>query len=332
MRSIIGFLAAWIAVGSLLSGCDVGPGEFDEQMVVLGSLEEGLPPGPVTLSRTVPIDQAYDPVQAAVREADVWLEMLDDAGDVEETFPYAEDPDIPGLYRFDSDIETNPSFQPVVGGRTYRLVVRAEGEPQVTAQTTVPTGFEVLETPEDTVQYQYNQQGPPVRLSLSESPGRQSVYTVQVRAVSPRVFEEERVEGENRYVEIVEPETFRPTTVVRDILDCNEQESVLVCDSDPGAAEIGRSPLINEAFYTILGDGTARLSIPWLAVGFFGPQDVSFYALDDAMVDFVQTQSVQMTPTTLSPGEIPNVTTNVQGALGVFGSYARASFDLFIVP
>ena len=34
---------------------------------------------------------------------------------------------------------------------------------------------------------------------------------------------------------------------------------------------------------------------------------------------------------TLSPGEIPNVTTNVVGGLGLFGSYARVSNQTEIV-
>lgn len=323
-------LMGCLGIGLFAGGCDTGSREFVEQMVLLGSLEEGLPPGPVTLSRTVPIDQVYDPAQAAVRGAEVRLERLDAGGGVQQTIYYAEYPDTPGLYRPDPAIETNPTIRPVVGGKTYRLVVHAEGEPEVTAETTVPTAFEILEAPGDTVQYQSNQQGPSVRLSLSESPGRQSVYTVQALAVAPRVFEEMTIEGDTWYIEVVDPDTFRPTPVVRDVLDCEVEEAVLVCDRDPGPAEIGRSALINEEFYTILGDGTARISIPWLAVGFYGPQDVSFYALDDAMVDFVQTQGVQTRPTTLSPGEIPNVTSNVEGALGVFGSYARASFDLFV--
>lgn len=324
------FLVGCLGGALCLGGCDSASSEFVEETVVLGVLEEGLPPGPVTLSTTVPIDEEYDPIRAAVREADVQLEMLDDAGDAEETFFYTEDPDTPGLYRIDSEIATNPSFPPVVGGETYRLVVRPEEGTEITAETTVPTAFEIVETPGDTVQYQYNAQGPPVRLTLSENPGLQSVYTVQVRAIAPRAFEEQRAEGETRYIEVVDTETYRPTPVVRDVLDCDEEESVLVCDSDPIGAVVGRSPLINEDFYTILGDGTAEISIPWVAVGFYGPQEVSFYALDDAMVDFVQTQGVQTTPSTLSPGEIPNVTTNVEGALGVFGSSAQASFDLFV--
>ncbi len=46
-------------------------------------------------------------------------------------------------------------------------------------------------------------------------------------------------------------------------------------------------------------------------------------SLDPALQAFVQSQAVQRGGSTLSPGEIPNVTTNVEGGLGIFGSFAR---------
>ena len=72
-----------------------------------------------------------------------------------------------------------------------------------------------------------------------------------------------------------------------------------------------------------MGDGTALVQIPFLAFGFYGPQEVTLVSLDAAFQDFVETQAIQFAPTTLSPGEIPNVTTNVEGGLGVFGSFVR---------
>ena len=95
---------------------------------------------------------------------------------------------------------------------------------------------------------------------------------------------------------------------------------------------VGTSPVINEASYIDLGDGSLLVQIPFLAFGYYGPQSISLVSLDQAFQDFVQTQIVQGGGSTLSPGEIPNITTNVEGGLGVFGSFSRETVTTTIVP
>ena len=73
------------------------------------------------------------------------------------------------------------------------------------------------------------------------------------------------------------------------------------------------------------------MDLPWLAFGFYGPSEVTLVSLDDAFQDFVETQAVQGGGSTLSPGEIPNVTSNVTGGLGVFGSFAQQTVQLTIL-
>ena len=53
-------------------------------------------------------------------------------------------------------------------------------------------------------------------------------------------------------------------------------------------------------------------------------------AIDDNLYDFVRSQIIQQGGSTFAPGEIPNILERVNGAHGVFGSYARVSFDLFV--
>ena len=110
-------------------------------------------------------------------------------------------------------------------------------------------------------------------------------------------------------------------------------EPSILCAEDPRDDGIrsGTSPVINEASYIDLGDGSLLVQVPFLAFGYYGPTRVSLVSLDAALQAFVQTQAVQLGQSTLSPGEIPNVTTNVTCRLGLFGSYARVSNQTEIV-
>ncbi len=63
-------------------------------------------------------------------------------------------------------------------------------------------------------------------------------------------------------------------------------------------------------------------------------RDQNYYianALDDNLYDYIRSQSIQQGGSTFSPGEIPNPLEHVVGAHGTFGSYARISFDLFVL-
>lgn len=50
------------------------------------------------------------------------------------------------------------------------------------------------------------------------------------------------------------------------------------------------------------------------------------------MYDFVRSESVQLGGSTLSPGEIQNVITHVEGGLGIFGSLASDTIQTYIKP
>ena len=304
-----------------LAGCDSGVEAEDRPLVVSAFLEAGASLPPVTLTRVAPLFEPFDPSRAGVAGAEVSVSLLGPDGSAEETTRYLEFQN--GTYQ-----AIEPGVPRVLPGRTYRLDVTGPGGERLTAQTTVPPDFEILEEPPPSVVYGSGL-GPTVRLTLSSTAARRAVFVLSTQALAPAAFERVVVDGETRYRGRAGEGAFLPVPIVRRFADCEEEaDGALLCEQDP-AEDFGRgtSPVLNEDSYINLGDGTARVQIPFIAFGFFGPQEVTFLSLDGAFQDFVETQAIQFAPTTLSPGEIPNVTTNVEGGLGVFGSFVRETVE-----
>jgi len=93
---------------------------------------------------------------------------------------------------------------------------------------------------------------------------------------------------------------------------------------------INGAPILNEGNYDANADGTLTIKVPWLAIIFYGPNRLIANAIDDNLYDFIRSQSVQQGGSTFAPGEIPNVLERIEGARGVFGSYARIQQELFV--
>jgi hypothetical protein len=170
--------------------------------------------------------------------------------------------------------------------------------------------------------------GPSVRLTRSAFPGRQTVYLFTVRPLDPVEFRREEdtstpEPGDSVWV-AVDGTGFDPTPFTADL--------IFDRDVDPESFLVGNSPLLNEANADANPDGTLTLRLPWLSVSFYGPLEVTITAVDDALVRFFQTQAVQTVPTTISPGEIPNVDTNVENGHGVFGAVAQRRVTTFVRP
>lgn len=321
LRPLTLLLAA--AVAGSLSGCDgTRDDEFVSLLVVSASLGAGEPLPPVQLSRTSPLLDRYDPEAVAVAGARVTVTLLAPDGTDEQTTVYAE-----GASRYfpSADVPT------VLPGRTYRLDVAVGGE-TLRAVTAVPQALAVVEGPAESVVYR-DGQGPELRIRLTSTPERQAAFVASTRALAPARFDEVTVDGETRYRSVPDAERFLPVPLYQRFLDCEpEPAGTILCEDNPlDNAVTGTSPVINEDSYIDLGDGTARVQVPFLAFGFYGPYRISLVSVDDALQTFVQTQAIQGGGSTLSPGEIPNVTTNVEGGLGVFGSYARVFVETRIV-
>ncbi|AEN73801.1 hypothetical protein Rhom172_1887 [Rhodothermus marinus SG0.5JP17-172] len=292
--------ALWLVLIGVLgwAACDqVEPVRFAPEYVVESYQIAGEPLQPVWLTRTLPIEAIYVPDSVRVRGAQVRIALLDEQGVPERWYPYEEHPDSPGYY-VPAPLVREVRVRPL---RTYRLEARMPDGALLTAETTVPDTFRVLGANLDAVRYQSE-----VRLELimtrSEYPGRQAVYIITTEALEPT---EENLTPFGRA--LYEDSTFTLEEL-----------------------RVSGSPILNEANYTELPDGTLRLQLPWLAVLFYGPNRVTISALDDNLYDLIRTQSVQQGGSTLSPGEIPAVLEHVEGGRGVFGSYARVQYTFVV--
>lgn len=289
-----------------MAGCDLAEDDFQPEVVVEGFLTAGEFLPTIRLSETAPFGATYSFDAYALGGAEVELLLLGDAGEVEARYELVENPEFPGNYvpRFDS-----PQFPRVLPGRPYRLEARVPNRPDlvpsdevVRAETVVPDTFTVVRPPPDTVAYNVLGPGPALDVTPSETPGRQAVYLFTISAL--------------------DPETYGLTPTIASLIEDT--------DADPADFVNGSSPVLNEGNYDRNPDGTITIRVPWLAVAYFGPNRFTINALDDATYDFLRSRNAQFSPTTLSPGEIQDVLSNVENGTGVLGSLARVSVEVFV--
>jgi len=280
-----------------MASCDtLEPGAYVPEYIVESYQIAGEPLQDVHLSTTGPVDKVYNASEQAVRNADVSVKLLAPDGGVEETYQYSENESEPGLYSPDPDDTVLPL-------REYRLEVRVSPDVDLIKSTTlVPDTFSVVELSATSVVYLMDQIQ--IRMTRSRYPGRQAYLIFRTVALDPRI------------------EQALPNTLY--ILEQDEETSL---DEFIDVA----SPIFNEDNYDVNPDGTLSIRFPWIAAWFFGPNRIIANALDDNLYDFIRSHSVQQGGSTLSPGEIPNVLTHIEGGRGVFGSYARYMLDIDIL-
>lgn len=294
------FISLLALAFTIWSGCDTSSlGNFVEEVAVSALLLADEPLPPIRLALTGPLGQPYNPAERSINDAEVLLQMVRDDGSTVD-YTYVLTVEGLGVYEH-ADAQDNILVE---GGATYRFQATVPGFTEtVSAETIVPEAFAVVDPPPDTVFYQVGQ-SPRTNITRSSYPGRQNIYVYNIRAL--------------------DPENFPLTPFASDLV--NER------DVSPVDLYEGNSPLLNEGNYQINEDGTVRISIVWLAFNFYGPQRFLITALDDALVQFIQSQAIQFIPTTLSPGEIPNVVSNVQNGVGVFGAAAQTTAFTFLEP
>lgn len=286
----------------VLLGCDTTATQPDGQVVVEAYVKAGVPLPPVRLSRTVDVAAGYDPDGSAVRQATVVVEELaEDTADVERV-AYSERDSIPGVY-------TPTRTVTVEAQRTYRLRAETTDGTTVTATTTVPGPINIVETAYDTTTYQSADQ-PSFTVDLPRRSDRQNVFTFTTASLLD----------------------FRntPDSTLRQSLTPFYADSF-----DPEADSIQEfrvtsSGLLNEGNFERTSEGTITIDLPWLAVAFFGPNEVRVNVVDDNYYDLLRSQQAQQGG--FAPGEIPNVIDHVEGGTGIFGSYAEGSRFVFIEP
>ncbi len=254
----------------------------------------------VRLSTTNPINNVYSFEDVAVANAEVQIRLLqDDLSTIDEVFTYSSDS--AGIYNAILEHKVKPA-------RTYQLHISLdEGSDIITANTFVPEFFEVISQIPDTIVYQSTEQ---LEITLSETSSftDQSVFIFNTLAQQPisnnltplyydfYVEEKDSVEAEKRLAEF----------------------------------SITSSGLLNEANFSNNTDGTVTIRYPWLAVAFFGDNKLVASTVDNNIYDFLRSASVQLGGSTLSPGEIQNTINRINGGIGIFGSMASDTIDVFI--
>lgn len=286
---VAGLMAvAWAVV---MSGCDaIDTSAVEQQPVVEAYLVDGDPLPPVFLSRTAPVN-AGPGGQAPIVGASVEIDRVGDAG---ETISYREDAD--GTYVPDG---TAPVVQ---GGATYRLRVRLPDGVLLSAETTVPTGLQLVRSVNTESTFQSPQQP---SFTVTRATVRDVPVVFIYTTVSLLDFDGMSTDGLRAEL----------TPFYADGFDEDED--------DPRDFRTNTSPIVNQANYDVNADGTITTDYPWIALAFYGDNEVGVSVLDRALYDYIRTQGAQQGG--LSPGEIPNVLDNVEGGTGIFGSYAQVT-------
>ena len=290
-------ILSFLSLALLFSACDTTePSVHEEEVIVESYLIAGEPLGSVFLTTSIPVDDAYTGGRGGVGNATVSVSLLTSAGTQEEVFAYQ------GV--FSAAGEYTPTVEHrVLPGRTYRLRVDIPGRETVSAETTVPGAFELLDVGPLVLPYRSSEQ---VEFVVTPSlyPGRQAVYIFTIEGLDPHPGNLTPLYFDFLYENTEEdPETLDPAEML-DVL-------------------VNSSPPINEGTYQDEGNGSLRVGLPWFAVAFYGENRITMSALDDATYDFVRYQQVQAGGSTLSPGEIPNVLDRVENGRGLFGSLTR---------
>lgn len=302
MHTLKGFCRMLLlAVAGLISGCytlDTAD-EPKQEYVVEAYLGAAEPLGRIRLSRSAPVDATYDITALGVTDANIAVHLLREDGSVETTYPYAPVRNLPGVY-FPQTVVNVQSL------RRYRLEVTfADRSDRITAETLVPEAFQFVSLNRESLVYQSTEQFEVV-LSQSRYPGRQNFYVFTTESLDPRIDTLTPF-----YLDFIEFDT-----------DADQDELVPFIRRE--------SPIINQENYDLNDDGTLTIRFPWLAVVFFGNNIITANALDDNLYDFIRSNDIQQGGSSLSPGELPNALDHVEGGAGVFGSFARASRQVFI--
>ena len=279
---------------TLVAGCELyNKSDYKEYYVVESYLQAGDRLPLIRLSRTAPIDAEYSFEEYAVSGADVEINLLNPDSSVATTYEYLQQSD--GVY--------SPSLDATVqDNQLYQLSILTEDDDSIHATTFVPGNFETVNELEDSYTYQSEQQIELTATPSSYITNRQAYYIFNVN--------------------VLNPDSANLTPFYRDLV---EEEN-----NDFESYTINSSGIINAANYQRTPDGNIKLRVPWLAIAFFETNKIIVNALDDNMYNFLRSQDVQTGGSTLSPGEIQNIRYNVEGGIGIFGSMASDTNQVYI--
>lgn len=284
----------YIILLGIFIGCDpYSQDEYEEYVVVeaYAVAERSLPI--VRISRTLPVNEEYSFSDAALNGANIQITLLDEDGNELQNFSYNQVSD--GIY------QSSNLLHSVRPRQTYRIDIDFDDrDDRLTATTTVPDQFSIINEIPDTLTYLGDQQLEIV-LSATQQTQNQKVY----------VF--------NTIKDNTELEKLTPFYM----------DAVVNGDSEVEDFSNNSSGLVNEGNFSINDDGTTTLTFPWIGVAFFEENRVVTNSVDTNIRDLIRSQDVQLGGSTLPPGEIPNVRYNVEGGIGIFGSIASDTVTTF---
>lgn len=271
-----------------LTSCDLYNQDDYTELVVVESYmiaNRSLPA--VRISKTVSVSEEYSMQSSGLSGANVQISLLDSEGNIVETYAYIPlGVEQPGIYR-PADLSDT-----VLPTRSYRLDINFNNRQEVLYATTiVPDQVNIENSVQEEVVYQSDEQ---LEIVLSPTQRTQSQNFFVFDSIS------------------LEPSTENLTPFYRaSVVNGNSQINDFIKNS---------SGLINEGNFTVNQDGTIALKYPWIGAAFYGDNLIVTNSVGKSLADFVRSQEVQLGGSTLSPGEIPNLTYNIDGGIGIFGS------------
>jgi len=287
-------LIAITTVFAILSGCELyEQDEYQEYYVVESYLIANGNLQQVRLSTTNPIDETYQFEDNAISGATVEIQRLNPDSSVAEEYSYQQQQ--PGIYTPVNNITVKAT-------QLYRLQVTTQNGDEISATTYVPGNFETINELEPGYVYQGQQQVELTTTPSSYITDRQTYFIFTINALDTN------------------PNNLTP--FYADQVDDDE--------TDVEEYYVNSSGIVNEGNFEQNPDGTITLRLPWLAVAFYGSNNIIVNAIDDNLYDFLRSHDTQSGGTTLSPGEIQNIRYNVNGGIGIFGSMASDTNGTFI--
>jgi len=270
----------------IIAGCEpLNQDEYEEFFVIESYAVAGRPLPDITIKRTADATEFFDDEALRVNNASVQLLRLDESGNIIDQYGYSLSDNI-GVYSAENRNAV------IIDGGTYQFIADVPGaDEQIRATTIVPDSFEIISDIPEQLVYQGTEQLE-ITITNTTPEFRQNVFVFSTIAQEP-------VE------ENLTP--FYKASFDDDNIDLDD-------------VIINSSGLINEGSFNINPNNTITLRFPWLGVAFYGENVVVINSVDENLFDLVRSQEVQLGGSTLSPGEIPNVLYNTEGAIGVFGS------------
>ena len=274
----------------LVNACDTyTQDDFSPEFVVESYLIAGEQLPVVRLSETSPFNAVYRFEDFAVDDATVTISLLDTDGRPEATYAYTTQ--APGIY---SPGETHE----VLPLRRYALNITppSNSEP-ISASTLVPGAFTITPLTVDTLVYQ-SDGALELEMTYSEYPGRPAIYMNKVQTLDT---------------------SYALTPLYQDLLDEDDISKQELVDNSSG--------ITNEANFIDPSSERLKVTVPWIGIAFYGPNDIVVDAIDDNLYDFLRSREENgVRPL----GERENTIDHITGGRGVFGSLARERVHIFV--